>query len=175
MDPTSPTALPPTSRVARLQHALEVCSHPAETPLERTALFQTICERVIDPAHTELAVIAVSCRGTAGPAMIAGAAGAVDALPALNLGTNEQPLTDLMGAALLQDRPVVCRRSRSDPAHVRWAGRAWQLGFAAACAMPFAASATCTGVLGVFSADEQAFAPDVLDALVDIAAALSRP
>ena len=169
-----PRPMPLLSRFDNLGAALQTC-HAADASCEvPTAVLCTVCQELVRQHEQDLALVAFSCAGSAGPVAIAASAGLTSALTGLSLGTGEEPLTDLVGAALLQGRPVVCRRTRNDPAHARWSQRAWRLGFATACAAPFEAGPGRTGVLAVFSPDEAAFGPDELDLLVDIAAALAR-
>lgn len=165
---------PPAPRRARLEAALGLCRRAGPTAAVPHEVLDAVCAAVVGDSPGDLAVVAFCCAGAAGPVDLAASAGAVAVLPVLNLGTGEAPLTDLIGAALLQGRPVVCRRTRSDPAHARWADHAWRLGFGLACAAPFEAGPGRTGVLALFSPDEHAFGADELDLLVDIAAALAR-
>lgn len=174
-----PTVVPPGSpdlapRNPNLLEALRACQGlPPSADVPRHVL-HTVCDALVRGHEGDLALVAYSCAGAAGPLDIAAGAGVTSALPGLSLAPHEEPLTDLIGAALLQGRPVVCRRARTDPAHDRWSARAWRLGFATACAAPFDAGPGRSGVLAVFSPDERAFGADELDLLVDIAAALGR-
>jgi hypothetical protein len=175
-DPTvvSNSPSPASLRVASLTAALRACeAAPADVDVPR-ALLELVCAELVLHHPGDLALAAFSCAGAAGPVAIEACAGATSALAGLSLGRGEEPLTDLIGAALLQQRPVVCHRSRNDPAHARWGERAWRLGFATACAAPFEAGPGRSGVLAVFSPDERALGADELDLLVDIAAALAR-
>jgi GAF domain-containing protein len=135
--------------------------------------FTAACERACVGEAGRVALVAFACADTAGPIVIAATAGTRDAVAALHLGTGQEVSSGLLGAALLQRRPVVCHHSRNDPAHARWSDRAWRAGFRAACAIPFDAGPGRTGVLGVFSPQDQAFGADELDRLVEIAEAVA--
>lgn len=167
--------MPHSSRTDNLAAALHRCGATEPAGEVPPRLLQEVCDELVRRHEGDLALIAFACAGAAGPVAIAASAGATSALPGLSLGTGEEPLTDLVGAALLQGRPVVCRRVRNDPAHARWSQRAWRLGFTTACAVPFEAGPGRTGVLAVFSPEDSSFGADELDLLVDIAAALARP
>lgn len=161
-------------------------SEPARTPPDDetpspvpaagydAALLAEVCERATAGEPGRLALIAFACEGAAGPLCIAATAGDRTALPALQLGGAHDPSTGLLGAALLQRRPVVCHQSRADPAHARWAERAWRAGFRAGCAIPFVAGEGRTGVLGVFSPLDQSLGADEFDGLVEMVSALER-
>ena len=166
--------MPPSPRSDNLDAALRAALQADGTAEVPTTVLQEVCAQLVRHHDADLALVGFSCAGAAGPVALAASAGATGALRGLSLGTGEEPLTDLVGAALLQGRPVVCRRARNDPAHARWAARAWRLGFSTACAAPFPAGPGRTGVLAVFSPDDAAFGPDELDLLVDIAASLAR-
>ena len=169
-----PCPMPPPLRLDNLGAALQTCRAAGSSREVPTAVLCAVCRELVSHHERDLALVAFCCAGSAGPVAVAASAGLTSALTGLSLGTDEQPLTDLVGAALLQGRPVVCRRTRNDPAHARWSQRAWRLGFTTACAAPFEAGPGRTGVLAVFSPDDEAFGPDELDLLVDIAAALAR-
>lgn len=174
-EPTDVPAIPapPSTRAENLAAALQACQSAGADPELPASLLEFVCATLVHHQPGDLAVAAFSCAGSAGPLDIAASAGATSALAGLHLGVGEA-VTDLIGAALLRARPVVCRRTMTDPAHARWSERAWRVGFATACAAPFDAGPGRAGVLAVFSPDERAFCADELDLLVDIAAALGR-
>ncbi len=157
-----------------LCEALRVCRELSPSVAVPLPALRALCEALVSGHDGDLALVAHSCAGAAGPLDILAHAGAVSAIPDLCLVAREDPLVDLIGAALLQGRPVVCRRTRTDPAHARWAERAWRLGFSTACAAPFDAGPGRSGAVAVFSPGAHTFDADELDLLVDIAAALRR-
>jgi hypothetical protein len=159
------------SRVTRLGGVLSQCRETMAAP---DPPFASACAGLVTGLAGELALVVFSCSAAAGPYALVASAGEVTALPGLHLATPAEPHADLIGAALLQDRPVVCRRSRNDPAHTPWAERAWRAGFEAACAVPFGAGPGRSGVLAVYSRDPEAFGADEFELLVDLAAALDR-
>jgi hypothetical protein len=154
-------------------------ARPSEAPPRVSAgsdaaALEAACALACAGEPGRLALVAFACADAAGPIDIVAAAGDRNALAALQLAGGHDVSSSLLGAALLQRRPVVCRRSRNDPAHARWGDRAWRAGFLAACAVPFGAGPGRAGVLAVFSRLDGAFAPDELDCLVEAASELER-
>jgi len=78
-----------------------------------------------------------------------------------------------MGAAIRTERPCLVRHIASDSRFAPWRAEAAKRGYAAACALPLAASDQIFGALGIYSSASDAFDAEEINLLSELASDLA--
>lgn len=77
------------------------------------------------------------------------------------------------GTAIRTGRPVICRNMLTDPNYAPWREHALKHGYASAVALPLLARGQAFGALTIYSKEPDAFSPDDVNLLVELAGDLS--
>ncbi|MEK8051078.1 ATP-binding protein [Ideonella sp. DXS22W] len=155
----------------RFYRCLSLCNEAVARCDNQRALFDAVCQAIIDAAGMRLAW--VSLLDEAGQLQVQAQAGAPAAVPRELLQGVDGPDANPTGLALRSGQPVWCQQFQHDPFTRAWKAQVPQAGFGAAAALPVRRGGAVVGALTLCAGDERAFDNETRQLLVDLAANVS--
>jgi PAS domain S-box-containing protein len=162
------------SRLAGFYRCLSQCNAAVARCTTQTALFDAICQSIIDAAGVRLAW--VSLLDDAAVLGVHAQAGTPADFPQplpLNARSGDARHPGPTGMAVRSGQPVWCQDFPTDPLTQPWQARAPQAGFRAAAALPVQRAGSVVGALTICAGEAQAFDAETQRLLVDLAANIS--
>ncbi|MFN6994433.1 MAG: ATP-binding protein [Aquincola tertiaricarbonis] len=156
-------------RQAGLYRCLSQCNAAVARCTDQKALFDAVCQAIIDAAGMRLAW--VSLADAHGRLQLQAQAGAPEDLPPRLHADGDMPTPG--DQALRSGQPVWCQHLHSDPLTQAWQALAPQAGLQALAALPVRRAGRAVGTLTICAGEAQAFDPETQHLLIDLAANIS--
>ncbi len=165
-------------RLARLNRVLRTLSLANQALVrapDEQALLQSFCDAIVREGAFLGAWVGYAeddPRGSIRP--LAWAGPLEDYLETLSLTSRDEPQgRGPTGTAVREQRTVVSRNVATDPAMAPWRARAGALGYASSAAVPLRSGDAVIGALSLYAAEADAFGPQELALLEELAADLA--
>ena len=155
---------------------IKECGAAIARALSEEELLKTICRTVLKIGDTRLAWISYpEMDAEKSLRLVAHAGKNASYLKKLRLSWSDGPLGQgPSGTAIRERRTVIFSDLLTDPRFATWAAEARSRGHACIIGLPLLAENTCIGVLGICSAEKNAFSPEKVELLEQLARDLSH-
>jgi diguanylate cyclase (GGDEF)-like protein/PAS domain S-box-containing protein len=159
----------------RQLHMLSDCNHELSRAPDERSLLASICRVIVDVGGYRLAWVGFADNDSAKSVRIMACAGAdAEQLRQVRISWDHSPAgTGPSGRAIRNGKPSVCSSLDEDPAIVPWHSHALARGYSVAIALPLNLDTVPIGALTIYSERGDAFAPDEVKLLMELADHLS--
>ncbi len=163
------------ARLNRVQRTLSAANHALVRADEEVALLEAICQAVIDEGGFRFAWVGYregDAGGTIRPVAHSGHEAGYLGEMAVSWHDNDLGRGPT-GVAARERHPAISRDIAADPAMAPWARGATSRGYASSASFPLERAGDVLGVLTIYSGEPDAFGPDEVALLEELAADLS--
>lgn len=164
--------------IGRVNRALEVlsrCKGLVVRAADEATLLGEVCRLLVEDGGYRMAWVGFAERDAARTVRPAARAGfEAGYLDTVTITWDDSELgRGPTGTAIRTGRPVVVRNMLTDPAYAPWREEATRRGYASSIALPLTVGGETFGVLNVYAAEADAFAPGEMELLSELADSLA--
>ena len=163
------------ARINRLHRTLSEANQGLVRAQTEPALLATICRSIVEHGGFRFAWVGYRADDPGGTILpMAHAGHEAGYLAAVTIGWHDNVHgRGPAGRAIRSGRPVVSRDLAADPSMAPWSAAARERGYASVAALPLGQDGEVFGVLVIYAEERDAFGPEEIDLLEDLAADLA--
>ncbi len=159
----------------RALRVLSACTQAVIRATDEPTLLQTLCQLITEEAAYRMAWVGYVCHDTDKTVQpVAWAGYEADYLKTINITwADTERGQGPTGRAIRSRQPIACQNMLADPKFAPWRAAAQQRGYQSSLVLPLLDEATVFGTLNIYSTEADAFTPQELELLIQLADSLS--